>query len=311
MRAWCACAALLFLASGFARAEDAAPSAAATAGPARVRVGAYIVNIGKLDIATGSYTVDCYLTFEAEKGNLPEGFDFEFVNGRGSIDKLSSEPTKASYRVLANLYTQVDLHKYPLDEHRLPIQLEDKRKGSKELVFVPNDKDAGIDPEITLIGWQLSEWSHKARVHSYGAGEDYSQYCMSVGLQRLKLSATIKLLTPLICFLIVSFISLVISTEKAGDRCAINTGMTIASVMYHVAMINSLPPLGYLTLGDRLAMATYATIGVNLAMSVRILRQIGLKNTETAVKFARHNRMTAPIAGVIAFGLALLPLLWE
>ena len=57
--------------------------------PAHVRMGIYIINVGKFDLASGSYTIDFYLTVESDS-ELPPGYNtekaadlsFEFINGR-------------------------------------------------------------------------------------------------------------------------------------------------------------------------------------------------------------------------------------
>ena len=47
-----------------------------------VQVGLYILNLGKFDIATGSFTADFYLSLKCEANCSPE--NFEFMNGRAS-----------------------------------------------------------------------------------------------------------------------------------------------------------------------------------------------------------------------------------
>lgn len=37
------------------------------AAPVRVRVGVYVLNLGKFEVATGSYTVDFYLSLRADE----------------------------------------------------------------------------------------------------------------------------------------------------------------------------------------------------------------------------------------------------
>lgn len=274
-------------------------------GPLKVKVSTYIVSLGKFDLATGSYTVDFYITLDTEKGDLSK-LDLEFVNGRGSFDKVEATPTKISYRVLANLYTNIDLHRYPFDSHKLSIQLEDKRKSLTELQFVPVDSESGVDPEIVLIGWDMRGWKQYGREHSYPGNELYHQYVFEINLHRVGLTSAMKLYIPILCFIIVTFISLIISPEKIDNRIGINTAMLIASVMFHVAMLSSLPPLAYLTLGDRIMIATYMTVGLNLLQSVRMLYYVLKKEPEKVDKIFRHSRILVPAFCAAAYSLAIV-----
>src|SRR5438874_10892938 len=85
----------------------AEPESAGEKPPVTVKIGIYVLNVGKFDLQTGTYTVDFYLDMtsvppEADMGD-PR---FEFINGRAaSIDKLIDKPTERFYRIQANLQT--------------------------------------------------------------------------------------------------------------------------------------------------------------------------------------------------------------
>jgi len=73
-----------------------------------VQVGLYLLNLGKFDISTGSFTADFYLSMECENECSPE--NFEFMNGRAStIEKIIDDPNLKFYRIQANLNSQIDL----------------------------------------------------------------------------------------------------------------------------------------------------------------------------------------------------------
>src|SRR5207253_1111985 len=110
---------LLGLVTCIVAAADAPPAAAPPADPVTVKVGVYVLNVGKFDLLTGSYTVDFYLDMTV----LPPATDmgdakFEFINGRAaSTDKLIDTPGEKFYRVQANLQTNVDMRRFPWDTH--------------------------------------------------------------------------------------------------------------------------------------------------------------------------------------------------
>src|SRR5688572_28851422 len=77
--------------------------------PQVVDVGVYVMNVGKFELATGSFTIDFYLTLKSDRP-IPDGA-FEFMNGRaGSVDVILNEVKHKEFRVLANLYQNLDPH---------------------------------------------------------------------------------------------------------------------------------------------------------------------------------------------------------
>ncbi|MBI2900736.1 MAG: hypothetical protein HYY17_11180 [Planctomycetes bacterium] len=282
--------------------------------PATVRVGAYIINLGKFDLASGSYTVDFYLTFESH-GDLPPGYNtdkasemaFEFINGRASnVERIKSAPNRAEYRILANLYVPIDLRRYPFDRQALVIQIEDKRQSNVLLEYVPSPKDTGLDPEVVVIGWDVAAVRERTRVHAYPDNENYHQYVLSLDLKRSGITAVLKVFIPLVCFLTVSFITLMLAPESYDKRLGTNTGMLIASVMFHVAIISSLPPLGYLTLADRVVMATYVTVGFHVLQCVRMMRLWMKGAKDEAQKVHATSRWAVPLVAIVSYPVAVL-----
>ena len=147
--------------------------------PVNVSVGVYILNVGKFDVSTGSYTIDFYLSFNCDKPCSPE--NFEFMNGRAtSIDKLIDEPKEKFYRIQASLSQNIDLRQYPFDKHSLTIKIEDKKKTTDQLVYEFDEKNSGIDPAVTIVGWQLDGWNAKVEEHNYPNYEEIYSTLASV-----------------------------------------------------------------------------------------------------------------------------------
>jgi hypothetical protein len=160
--------------------------------PVKVYVGVYVLNLGKFELATGAYTVDFYLSLRSQEPVEME--DFEFMNGRAAtVDKLIDTPTEKFYRIQANLSQNLDLRRYPFDEHLLTIEIEDKRRTVDELVYVVDEQNCGVDPGVIVVGWRLAGWEAKVLTHNYEIyGETYSRFVFGLRIQRVILNAVIK-----------------------------------------------------------------------------------------------------------------------
>src|SRR3989338_8246400 len=138
-------------------------------------IGAYVLNVGKYELATGSYTIDFYLSIKCDQKCDP---NIEFMNGRAtSLEKIIDKPNDKFYRIQASLQEQVNLESFPFDEQKLTILIEDKEKPIDDFIFIPNADEAGLDPAVKFVGWQIQGWQHNTTIHNYEVyDEQYSQY---------------------------------------------------------------------------------------------------------------------------------------
>ncbi len=154
----------LFLAAFVFLLLSAVPAAAQE--PQDVRVGVYVLNVGKFDVSTGSYTVDFYLSFRCDRPCDPGAF--EFANGRAtSVDQLIDEPAEKFYRIQAALSQNIDLRNYPFDRHNLTIELEDKQQTVEQLRYAADADYSAVDPAVIIVGWELSGWNASVDEHRY------------------------------------------------------------------------------------------------------------------------------------------------
>jgi hypothetical protein len=273
-------------------------------GPVNVKVGVYVLNVGKFDLLTGTYTIDFYLdlTSDSDMGDAR----FEFVNGRAAtMDKLIDTPTERFFRIQANLQTNVDMHRFPWDEHELPIIIEPANRGKKELVYQVNERQSGIDPAVSFVGWNLKGGAAAVRDHAYAVyGEDFSQFVYSIKISRLMLMSSLKTFLPVICFLLISLISLLVAIEKLDARVSLNTAMLIAAVMFHMSVASQLPPAGYLTVADKVMVATYGTIAVNLLFTVQLMRMVQAQREQAARAFRELCFKLVPAIALLGYATA-------
>ncbi len=244
----------------------------AFAEPTKVHVGVYVLNLGRFELATGAYTVDFYLSLRADRPTVMD--EFEFMNGRAaSVDRLIDTPTEKFFRIQANLSQNLDLRRYPFDEHLLTIEIEDKRRPVEELVYVVDEKACGVDPAVIVVGWKLVGWEARVVSHEYEIyGEKYSRFVFGLRIQRVTLNAVIKSFLPIACMVLVGFLSLLLTPDKVTTRLSLNISTLLGAVMFHVNLTSSIPPVGYLTLADRVMIATYVILALILLSGVLILR---------------------------------------
>jgi hypothetical protein len=291
------------LSSSAARADDGGASAVAS-GPVVVRVGLLLLSVGKLDVASGTYTADFYVSLRADRDMGDPRI--ELMNGRAvSVDVIMDTPREKQLRMQANLVANVDIRRFPWDRHALPITFESFTRTDKDLVFVVDEQRQGVDPSVVLVGWRLDGVDGVVSSHAYPMyGETYSQFTTHVKISRILLTASLKTFLPVVVFILIAFISLVVGIEKLDSRVSMNTAMLIASVMFHLAITNQLPPAAYLTVADKVLVATYATIG--LLLSVLMMRHVQAGRSDAATRLRAASFTIVPGFAVVAMMVAVI-----
>jgi hypothetical protein len=252
----------------------------------------YILNLGKFDVATGSFTADFYLNFQCEENCSPESF--EFMNGRAtSVDKIIDTPKEKFYRIQATLNSPVDLRKFPFDSQDMMIIIEDKRNTIDVINYVTNDKESGIDPSIIFTGWELDKWESDAVEHTYDVyDEKYSQYRFHIKIEKIFMNSFIKTFLPILFIILIVLFTFVLDPDKITTRLTMTTAALTASVMFHISISNQIPPVGYMTMADQFMVITYGIILATIVLNVFLLELTERKHADKVEKFHRKTEFS-------------------
>lgn len=274
-----------------------------------VKVGLYLLNLGKYDVSSGSFTADFYLSLKCNYNCSPE--NFEFMNGRASsVDLMENTPTEKFYRIQANLNSKVDLRKFPFDKQEINIILEDKEKTNTELKYVPDLSQSGIDPSITFTGWNIDSWRAEEKDHEYPIyNQTYSQYSFNIDLSRILFNSFLKTILPVAFILLVVLFSFVIDPDKVTTRLSMAGSSLVAAVMFHVSIANQNPPVSYLTFADKFLLLTYLVLLVSFIINITMIELQERKNHEQLMRLHRYTEFSmlilVPICYILLFILLL------
>jgi stress response protein SCP2 len=264
-------------------------------GPSTVKAGVWIISVEKVDPAGGTFTIDFYLWFKY--GEIKP--NIEFLNGSPSrIEKITERENYIEYRVKGTFVKPLDFRNFPFDEHLLTVELEDKECGVSKLVFEPDLEESGMDPELAIVGWSAGDFQIFAVEHSY-PDENYSRLVFGVTIYRSKLSVVLKNFLPIIVITLISLLTFSISVKNFGQRVGICVTTLMSAVAYHLAALGALPPLGYLTLLDRVMLVVYTLFLYNLAVSVQAMRLVEGGKVAEAEKFETKMQNLLPMIIII------------
>ena len=269
--------------------------------PSEIQTAVYVLNLGKFDIGTGSFTADFYLSFKCD--NVCPAFDFEFSNGRAAtVDKIIDTASEKFYRIQANLNSPIDLKRYPLDAQKLQIIIEDKKATIDSVRFVPNLKETGIDKDIAFTGWEIGKWSAVEDEHYYGVyDETYSRYVFTIPIERIALNSFFKTFLPVIFIVLVMLSSYFLDPDKITTRLAMAGSALVASVMFHISITNQIPPVSYLTFADKFMVLTYLLILLSFVINVVLLELLERKKQELVMRIYRATEYSSILVTILLY----------
>lgn len=274
----------------------------------KLEVGVWLVNVEKVDLSASSYRLDFYLWFKfnPREISLAEVKEFEFINGLPTKYevKVDGERGYLEYRVKGDFIKTFDFSKYPYETHTLTVELEHKSLNASKLVFKA-DPTSSVDEGVNIAGWEISEFKTYVVEHSYGDNV-HSRFIFSLQIKRPTLSSFVKSVLPVTVITTISLLAFLISPQNFSQRIGLGVTTLMSATTFHLALLSGIPPVGYLTLADKMMISIYVIFLYNLSVSVYIMRLVDMKKIDEAQKF---NGKAAKLLPALIIALVAVQLL--
>mgnify|MGYP000361348859 CR=1 FL=1 len=121
-------------------------------------------------------------------------------------------------------------------------------------------RTTGLVSALCFFGF-VSWLSYDSLHEAYGSGPPY--YGRTVNMDKWQ--------SPIPGLLMLDGLALLMGADKATSRLTLTTSALVGSVLFHINMTSSMPPIGYLTFGDRLMMINYIGLVLVLMVNVKVL----------------------------------------
>jgi hypothetical protein len=296
---------IALLATSFALVATSSAGHAAEPAPAKVTVGIWLVSVQQVDLVGGTYNVDFYLWFNST-GN-PQHVKYEFMNGQATSTTVNSNTsTYQEYRVRGTFSQNLDFKNFPFDNHSLTIQLESSNAPSSQLTFVPDTAGSGIDPSLGITGWNILGSSMQTLTHAYPGGSSYSRAVFSFTVERPVLQSFMKNVLPVVLITAIAMLAFFLPPARSFERVFIGVATLLAAVQLQLSVLTLIPPVGYLTLADKMMLTVYALILYGLGVTIYLAAQVDKKDLERASRLNKKGAILVPVIAVIILGVFLL-----
>jgi hypothetical protein len=285
-----------------AHAQQAPPSAPSGG---RVTAGILLLGIQQVNLNSGTFGADFYLWFNST-GN-PQTVQYELINGQTtSVTVDANSSTYQEYRIVGTFANNLDFSNFPFDNHSLSIQVESKNLQSSQLTFVPDTAGSGVDPSVSLVGWNLLGSSIQAAPHAYSASQSFSRLTFAFTIGRPAVQSFMSNVFPIVLITLISLTAFFLPPTRSFERILIGVTTLIAAVQFSSSLLGQIPPVNYLTIADKMMITVYALFLYSIGVTIVLARQVENKDFERAKRLNTKGAILVPFIAAVILGLLLL-----
>jgi hypothetical protein len=294
----------------------------------RVETGIYVMNIYDLNPSTNTHYVDFYLWFKW-KGEIDPTKNIEFTNSVEdwgvTITPLYEEPEKLpdgnfyqALRVESRFVDSLSFEKYPLDEEKLNILLENSVYTSDKLVYLGDKEQSGYSHRVNLPGWEIVNFELSSFLYQYDTnfgdtrlknGTQHSILQYSLNISRPISFFLWKLLLPLIIVLATGWGSLLLNPDHSDSRITLPVTALLTAVFLQQTYSASLPDVGYLVLLDKIYVVTYILIFISIIEAIMTAGWLKNDNIESYNKIVKIDHLILGFQAFV-FCVVVVILIW-
>lgn len=263
--------------------------------PVPVYAGFYLLNLNGVAEREETFDADIYLSFRWQDSRLAfEGTEDRRFLEEAAVEKLetiwwpeielinTSEPAITNRAldispdgtvryllgVSAKFRTDFDLHRFPFDRQTLEVRVESFLWNSEQMVFRPEPHRLGHSREQTFEGLAVTGVDAELRANELEGWESsFSEFVAKIETRRRANFYVWTVFAPVILIFLISCAIFAISIDNFHDRIAIALAAILACIATQFAISFNLPQISYLTIVDRLFLATYACIALGVLIS--------------------------------------------
>ncbi len=277
----------------------------------KMYVGIWVLHIYSFQYTEGTYTFDMYVYFFWTDPNISTA-NWYLTNGypvtSASKILVAANDTGSIkyeiYRITATLSNPPDAKNYPFDQITLKVSLEVLNPGYPvNLYWLQNA--TGVDSGFVNPIWKTTNIQLSSAEHSYPLSVLAPQVEMTITQERVKASAALASLFPLVIFCVVSAISFLFSLKdgpSVGLRLGLNTSMLITTILFILSISNSVPPSTSVSIFGIITISVIVFLALNLVVTiVGFAHFVKFKDVNSTLKINRWGFIISIVLPVLMF----------
>lgn len=284
----------------------------------KVTAGIYVDRVKSLSIKDNLWTVDFYIWFKWNDGNVNPGDSFQVIDG--TVDPKDIKLIKngvvgnenyALYKVTATITKKFDMNRFPVDDQFLTINIQDTADQRDKIIFVPDQEGSSVGPNVNTPGYGINGFNMTEKPFSFNStmgdptvsSATFSQLRTGILLSREDNSVLFVSLIGIFVAVLAALSSLFIMSFQGRFSME---GASMFVLITNMIFISNLVPTGVITVGHYVAALGFFIVAMCLVESSISIHYH--KNGEEALA-RRLDLVTAPILAV-GFIVTVIAMIW-
>ena len=288
-----------------------------------VRVGAYLIDISRIEDADQSYQADIFLRYDwkderlagarATSCTLPRDTVWHpdvLVVNRRSVQSQMNEVVEVQpdgsvryvQRLIGDFAVRLKMKHFPFDTQQLPVTLV-ARYAPEQLKLLPDNELVGIAETLSTPNWKIGKPVLSSGSYAVLPGRDIARLEIVFPAERRSAYYVWKLIVPMSFVVFMSWAAFWISPQNIAPRIGLSATSMLTLIAFRLALGSSLPPIPYLTEFD------VFTVGVTMLVFAALLQAVAtsaLWDGERKTQALRLNRVSRWLFPVVFAALLLV-----
>jgi len=229
-----------------------------------VKTGIYIKNFPVFDDIKNNFIFDAVVWFEfnADEISLDIVEKFAFDQGnvlyRATPDiRIVDNKIFAKFNMTVSLNTSLNYHKFPFEDHKIPIQMTNDFVTPSEMYFTTDSNSFQIAPNIIPTSWGCKDLSvNSGFIHLNLDKQDQTKKVdvpkalFTIDIKKNGIRKILIIFIPLFASSYLGLLSLVMNMSNVVGRFSLAVSAVTALLGYRFVIEQMMPKVGYLTTAD-------------------------------------------------------------
>lgn len=253
----------------------------------RVKTGMFIKNFPVFDVNKNTFLVDAITWFEFNGDEMMLDTIGKFSFDNGKINYLSPPDIKISgdriwvkYNVLFELKTDLNFHKFPFEDHRLPIVITNDFVTPDEMVFVVDASSFQMLKNLAPAGWKFRDTNVDAGFvplildqQDESKKVEHPKAIFVLNFIKAGARKALIIFVPLFSAVFLSMLAFVMNAANIVGKFSLAISAVTALLGYRFVIEQIMPYVGYFTTTDGIYLFLLVFAFINFAIQLLLTRR--------------------------------------
>ncbi len=259
----------------------------------RVKVGMFIKNFPVFDVSKNLFQADAivWFQFNGDEINIETIDRFSFDNGKilskSTPDiKVIGSDVFVRYNVTFELKTTLQFHRFPFEDHRLPIMLSNDFVTPEEMIFFVDGSSFQVFSKTAPAGWRFQDLSVDTGIQPLvldnqdaGKTTESPKALFIANFVKESSRRALVIFIPLFAMVFLGLLSFLMNAANTTGKVTLASSALTGLLGYRFVIEQMIPQVGYFTTTDNIYLLLLIFAFINFAIQL-FLTRIFLVNTD-------------------------------